>query len=473
MSYRIISTLLTLLIFGFTACASGDDTSTDTGALQDTSVSADTGSVVDAATDEGSSTDSVQSLDEGNAPTDTAQAVDQGTSPVDEGSTPIDAGQPTNCTDLTILNETPVEPGAPAAVDIQLCNVVVTYKHSDGYFIQQSIDGPATEVYIGGDWPYPAPAEGDVLNIRVSQWSSYEGHQEITASEPPVLVAQQSLEGWALDISAGILPSESIESRLVTLSTAQVREAINSKNYLIDYGTAEAVTLYVSGLSDELCTNASFSVTRGIIIQYGDIHEIKVYYAGFDVTDINTDNCPPPIEYDSSNWGFESWTSTDPPEDFIKEKQGQNFSATQEGVHVKQGSSACVLSWFTTDTAELAQGWWMPAEAGKDYTLSLWAWDEADTGRIRTALKFYDADKNAIGSTEYSSYTDNEGAWTELTATATAPDGTVYARGAVRMYDVAGDALFDPAVGADVYIDEWNLSEATGTTEPVEADPGN
>jgi hypothetical protein len=41
------------------------------------------------------------------------------------------------------------------------------------------------------------------------------------------------------------------------------------------------------------------------------------------------------------------------------------------------------------------------------------------------------------------------------------------------MYDVAGDALFDPAVGADVYIDEWNLSEATGTTEPVEADPGN
>jgi hypothetical protein len=464
MASRITTGLLTLFFFGFAACGSGDDPANDTGTILDQGSVQDLGSI-----DEGTVEDTTVALDEGGTP-DTTQVVDEGTAPVDEGAVIVDVTQPNNCSDLTVLIETPVDDGSPVSVDVQLCSVVVTYKHNDGFFIQQSVDGPATEVYVGGDWPYPAPTEGDVLNIRVSQWASYQGHQEIIASEPPVLVGQQSLDEYALDISSGVLPSEALESRLVSLTGAKVREAVNSKTYLVDYGTAEAVNIYVSGLSEDLCTNATFDVERAVFIQYIDVHEIKVYFAGFDVTNINTDDCPPPIVHDSSNWGFESWLTTDPPEDFIKEKLSQKFAATQEGEHVKQGSNACVLSWYTTDTAELAQGWWTPAEAGKDYTHSLWAWDEADTGRVRTALKFYDADKNQVGSTEYSSYTADEGTWTELTATATAPEGAVFVRAAVRMYD---EGLFNEEFGADIYIDEWNLTESEGTPVDPGSDPGD
>lgn len=460
MPSRIITGLLTLFFFGFVACSSGDDPVADTGSP------VDAGSVQDSGTtDEGTVIeDTAVVVDQGSAP-DTTQTVDEGPAPVDQGSQIVDVPQPTNCSDLAVLIDTPVEPDSPVSVDVQLCNVVVTFKHNDGYFIQQSIDGPATEVYVGSDWAYPAPTEGDVLNIRVSQWTSFKGHEEITASEPPVLIAQQSLEGYALDLSSGILPTEALESRLVTVTGAKVREVINSKTYLIDYGTAEAVDFYAVGLNEELCTNATFDIERAILIQYGDIHEIKAYFAGFDVTNIDTSNCPPPVVHDDSNWGFESWLESDPPEDFVKEKLSQKFTATQEGEHVKQGSNACVLNWFTTDHPELAQGWWTPAEAFKTYTHSLWAWDEAATGRVRTALKFYDADKNQVGNTAYSGYTADEGTWTELSITSEAPEGTAFVRAAIRMYD---EGLFDETVGAEIYIDEWSLTENAEEPAPPE-----
>ncbi|MBR57931.1 MAG: hypothetical protein CMH54_07715 [Myxococcales bacterium] len=93
--------------------------------------------------------------------------------------------------------------------------------------------------------------------------------------------------------------------------------------------------------------------------------------------------------------------------------------------------------------------------------------DNDANGRVRLALDFYSADETKLGNTVYSStYSEDSADWVHYSHNATAPEGTAFVRGFIRMYDVSS---FGDADSATVNIDDW----ATGETpaDPCDANP--
>ena len=358
-----------------------------------------------------------------------------------------DTGNPPACDSIAALKATP-----EGAVDLMLCDVVVTYVFDDGYFIQEGPDGPATEVYVGtGDWPYAAPVPGDIIDLHVLEYGSFQGQQEITLSVAPTYTGKVgNLEQFALDLSAGTLPSEDIESRLVTVSGLTVKSQSGS-TLKVDYGTATDVQLYITS-SPDFCEGATFTLVQGVITEYTDAHQLRAFDAAADVANVDTTNCPVPPTYDTSNWNFEEWTETDPPADFFKDTA--DFTATQESTTVHDGASACNLTFTSKTNQDFWAGYYVPVTPATDATFSVWAWDGDPAGRLRLAIAFYDASMQKLGNTEYSNeYTTDNATWTQMILTKTVPDGAAFARSFVRMYDEA--AFVDSAT---VYIDDWSLT---------------
>jgi hypothetical protein len=331
------------------------------------------------------------------------------------------------------------------AVDVTLEGVTVTYAFNNGYFLQD--DTAAIEVYVGPDWPYPAPAEGSVIDLHVTEYGSYANQQEVVVSDPPVVVGAADPTLLAIDISGGFLPGEESESFYIHGTGLKVTD-IDGKDVTVAYGTAAAVILRVD-TSAALCIGATFDLLDGVVTQYWDIHRLQVFDAAIDLGNINTDKCPA-FNADMSNWNFEEPDLTDPPPDF--EKATDSFTAFPTNTAAHGGAQSCELIWNSKSNQELYQGFYTPVVAGQKVTFSLWTLDNDPAGRLRLLIRFYDAAKNPISNTYSDQFTVDSPDWMQMVFAQTAPNNAAFARAYVRLYDTelwTGEAVAN--------IDDWSV----------------
>jgi hypothetical protein len=332
-------------------------------------------------------------------------------------------------------------------VDVMLKNVTVTYVFDAGYFVQD--DSGAMEVYVGNAWPYDAPVVGKVLDIHVTKYGNYKNQQEVTASDIPVGVGNGNVETMKLDITAGTLPAEALESRVIK-GTGFTVTKVETKNITLDYGTAKGV-MFRTDFPGPLCVGAKFDLATGVITQFENSHRLQSFFAQ-DMVNVVTTGCQAAPTFDSSNWGFEETAQNDPPADF--EKATSDFTAMWTTAQKHAGNNGCDLTWTSQDNQDLFQGWFMPVTAGQNVTFTLWTIDNDTAGRFRLALEFFAADKSSVGKEYSSSYTTDNPAWIQLTYSFKAPANTAFVKGFVRLYDVAES--WD--ANATVYIDDWSVT---------------
>jgi len=333
------------------------------------------------------------------------------------------------------------------AVDVTVTGATVTYVFDLGYFIQDATG--AVQVYVGGDWPYDVPGLGDVIDIHVLEYGNFKDHQEILSSDPPVKTGDGVVEDMKLDISGGVLPDESIESRVIK-GTGLTVETIAGPDVTVAYGGVTGV-LYRAEEPGDLCAGATFDLTTGVVTQFVENHQLKTFYA-MDIVNVNTDACAPVVEADASNWDFEEISAGDPPPDF--EKLTLDFTALTVLDEAHGGAQSCALTWTSQNNQDLIQGLYSPIVSGQTATMTLWIQDADPAGRVRLGLKFYDAEKTQLGNEFSNQYSADGPDWAEATFEKPAPEGAAFVRGFVRMYDVSADWDDD----AMVYIDDWNLA---------------
>ncbi len=337
---------------------------------------------------------------------------------------------------------------AEGDIDVTVKGATVTYVFDQGYFIQDA--SGATEVYVGNAWPYETVTVGQVIDIHATAYGNFHGQQEITASDAPVVVGTADVEPLKLDISAGTLPSEDIESHVIK-GTGFVVETVNGQNLTVAYGTATGVVFRANEAAESMCPGATFDVVSAIVTQYDDEHRIQAFFAA-DVTNINTTNCEAPAEADDSNWGFEEGGPNDPPADFVKATTDFTAEWTAEQAHT--GTNGCKLTWTSQDNQDFYQGWYMPVTAGQQVSFKVWGLDNDTAGRFRLCLEFY-SDTFMSLKKEYSSgYSEDAAEWTQLEFGKAAPDAAAYVRGFVRLYDVTENWQGT----STVFVDDWNVT---------------
>ena len=336
---------------------------------------------------------------------------------------------------------------AEGLVDVTLEGVVVTYVFEAGYFLQDVDGAAATEVYVGQDeWPYAAPAVGDVMTLHVTEYGNFKNQQEVTASDAPQITGNQDVEAMKLDISGGTVPAEDFESRVVKGSGLTVT-TLGGQNGTISYGSAVDVPFRVDNPAG-LCVGATFNLSAGVIVQYEDIYRIQAFAAETEIVNVDASGC---ASYDDSNWGFEETTETDPPADFTK--GSGDFTANVTGAKAHGGSSSCELTWTSESNQDLFQGMFTAAGPGQTATFSVWVLDHDLAGRVRVSMEFYDADMAPLNK-EYGGYSTDGDDWQEMVLEATVPEAAAYVRAFVRMYDVAENWQGT----ATVHIDDWSLA---------------
>jgi hypothetical protein len=332
-------------------------------------------------------------------------------------------------------------------VDVTVTGATVTYLFDLGYFIQDGTG--AVQVYVGDVWPYEVPGLGDIIDIHVTEYGNYMSHQEILASDAPVKTGDGVVEDMKLDISAGVVPDESIESRVIK-GTGFTVETLAGSTATVAYGGLTGVNYRVEEPGD-LCVGATFDLATGVVTQYDEFHQIKTFYA-MDIVNVNTGGCAPVIEADASNWDFEEISAGDPPPDF--EKLTLDFVALTVVDEAHGGAQSCSLTWTSQNNQDFIQGLYMPIDAAQMANLSVWTMDNDIGGRVRLGLKFYDAEKVQLSNEFSNQYSADGPNWTELTFGKEAPEGAAFVRGFVRMYDVSADWDGD----AMVHVDDWNCT---------------
>jgi hypothetical protein len=177
---------------------------------------------------------------------------------------------------------------ADGAVDMDLCNVMVTYVYANGYFIQAGATGPGIQVYEGSTWTADVAA-GDELNLHVTSVTTYHGTKEIDAHDAVTKVSTgndiTTLEQNLTTLS--LAPSEDLESELVRVTGATV-VSVTGPDLLINYGTLTNIPARV-GNPALLCTGAVFSVLC-VVTEWETQHRIQSFNDS-DLYDINTSAC--------------------------------------------------------------------------------------------------------------------------------------------------------------------------------------
>ncbi|MBR57932.1 MAG: hypothetical protein CMH54_07720 [Myxococcales bacterium] len=395
---------------------------------------------------------------------DTSTQLPDTSNTVDLGTPEQDIPDNSDCSTIDVLlaKDLPSGDNPKLPVYEKLCDVVVTQVYHSGFFIQESADGRATEVYVGyptstgeGGWlntGYPQPQRGQILDMVVTELTSYKGHEEITKIEPPVQKGTTDVSSFILDLSDGIVPSEELESRLVSVSNATVSKTDVKGGVRMDYGTAQGVLLFVENMPP-VCLGATIQITEAVIIEHEGEHELKLFTGQEANISIDISTCVEPEELDDSNWDFEDWSTSNPPPGFINETEDFNATQSTSFAHGDTGSS-CLLTWTSKENQDFVAGYYKPAGEGGDYTISMWVHDEDPNGRVRMGIIFYDPAKEKIETKYASKYSKDEPGWQYLTYTRTAPEGTAYVRTFVRMYDAAD---FTNAGYASVHIDDIGL----------------
>lgn len=331
-------------------------------------------------------------------------------------------------------------------VNMTVHEALVMYVFDNGYFIMDST--ACIEVYVGLEWPYDKPSPGQMITLQVTELGSFKGMLEIMQSAPPVLTGSLDVQTAVTDISEGILPSEELESCLVTANQMLVT-AVDGQNMFVAYGTAENVRLRNATASAQGdCPPISIALDSGVVVQYEEEHYL-MFYQEEDVEVLTPGDCQ---QGDDSNWGFEETEQNDPPADF--EKGTSDFSATWSSEQAHGGANSCNLTWFSQDNQDFFQSYYIPATAGESVSFQVWVLDNDMAGRIRQSVRFYDSDFVTL-SMEYSStYSEKSPDWALYKVQFVAPASTAFVRGLVRMYDVTADWDGD----ATVFIDDWNVA---------------
>ncbi|MDF1564740.1 MAG: lamin tail domain-containing protein [Deltaproteobacteria bacterium] len=177
---------------------------------------------------------------------------------------------------------------ANATVSLQLCPALVTYVSDQGYALQVGTTGPAISVYEGFGW-VPDVQVGDEIRMHVTQVSDYHGLQEITLHDPVQLLSSgNAVNTLRQNLSAGIVPSEGLESELVRVDGITVT-AISGLDLTVSYGTATGVVFRADSTTTlGFCVGATFDF-RGLATEY-DVHRLQSF-ADTDISAFDASSC--------------------------------------------------------------------------------------------------------------------------------------------------------------------------------------
>jgi len=157
-----------------------------------------------------------------------------------------------------------------------------------------------------------------------------------------------------------------------------------------------------------------------------------------------------------TNEGFENWTvngATGPPDDW--NLSGTSITGSQETTNVHGGTYSTNITWTTTSTRYLRQQA-VPVTEGTNYLFTFWALDNDPDGRVRVAIRWYDAGSGFV-SGYYGDYSADSPDWQQMSSgLQAAPATAVTADIEIRVYDVSG---WDGE--ATVYVDDASFTAST------------
>lgn len=338
-------------------------------------------------------------------------------------------------------------------VDMTLCGAMVTKVTEKGWYIADDSTEHGMYIYEGTnpDWGYEV-AVGDYITMHVTTYGNYQNSQQITGKDTVTVIGSGDAAQYTIDLSAGTLPDESMESRVVKIDAVKVTSA-NGKAGTIDYGTATNVLVYVD-YANIPCVGLTADIVSGVVVQYNSAFQIKVT-DDTDLINANVDNCETEPEYNMGNWDFEKVdVEVDPPEGF-KKGTGNTYTCTRTSTGGADGTAGITMTWTDTANQDLIQGYMFPAAADDTVMFSLDVLDNDAAGKARLGLAFYDSAKAFLSSQWSNEYTVDSPNWQTLGFDYVAPANTAFVTGTFRMYDDAGWAAAGNT--ATVTIDNWEM----------------
>lgn len=338
------------------------------------------------------------------------------------------------------------------SLNLLIKNVYVSYvkpasDSGNGFFIQREQSGPALFMYLGSLPPIDIQ-QGNLVTVRINSVSDFHG---LTEADDFTIVSN---DGVAHDISfliqdftTGGTIDENTESELILINAATIVSGWIYEKDII-FGGGSTTKIYYQdfeSLFPEVCPGMRISILAPAS-QYEEKYRLTPFSPA-DFTSIDNSGCG---TIDSSNWDFENWSYSDPPEDF--EKMTSHFHATEEGTIYNSGSKSANITWDSTNNQDFMQKWFTPTTGGTTYTFHVWIFDNDPAGRARVVISTYDSSKNHL-TNHYGTYSSDSTTWQEKTISFT-PTVSGYIRAMVRFYDISAEWDGD----ATIYLDDWAIT---------------
>ena len=176
--------------------------------------------------------------------------------------------------------------------DLTMCEVVVTYVFDDGFFVQDIVDTTAAiMVYEETSWTNPdGIAVGDVIQLDVYETIDYFGTAEITDHSPIDIVERgRDVTSLIRNLSAGVLPDESIESHVARINGAVVT-SFADRNIYVRYGAADNLLIRTNEALG-LCVGARFDIIAPVTEWTPEFGHRLYAYDASDVYNIDLSPC--------------------------------------------------------------------------------------------------------------------------------------------------------------------------------------
>jgi hypothetical protein len=199
------------------------------------------------------------------------------------------AGDPTAGDPLMACSPIEDVRAANGSVEMQVCNVVVTYATDVGFFLQEGVAiGPAIYVHEG---EAPTVTAGDVIQMLVTEVGQAHNFEQIVAHGPITQVGHMHPANFntlyeSLN-SSTIPPNEDRESELVRITNATVA-AIAGSSLMVNYGSVADTPVIVvdTGL---FCVGTTFDV-RAVVVQWDDTYSVRSWRSS-DFSNIDNSAC--------------------------------------------------------------------------------------------------------------------------------------------------------------------------------------
>lgn len=335
-------------------------------------------------------------------------------------------------------------------VDFYLEKQLVTYVFGQGFLLYDASISRGMMVYLNPN-TVTKPKVGDLVDMHVTKYASYNGQQEITGAD--VLTVVGSGDAAATQLSLNVISKdmvgEAYESR-VLIGTGLVVKQLSGADAVLTSPSAGDLVMRIDGAAD-LCAGAVIDLKVAALTQFGSSHRVHLLNGSADLKKVDASNCGAAPVHDQSNWGFEEASDADPPPDFTK--VGAYIAAARTTAQKYSGAASCKVTWTSVDNQDLVAGQYIPILAGQKASISAWVLDSDPAGKGRLSMTFYKSDMTTVVSSQFSgTYTADGAQWAQVSFAYTAPAEAAYVRGFMRFYDVA------PAFtgSATLYIDDWS-----------------